>query len=63
MRDIQQGGLRQKFDAIIFADQTANSMENGFAPDSMPKEYVGGLGSNGRGGAEGIRHAAAAWCS
>jgi hypothetical protein len=45
--DIQQGGLRQRFDAIIFADQTASSIENGFAPDSMPKEYVGGLGSTG----------------
>jgi hypothetical protein len=45
--DIQSGGLRQKFDAIILADQTAGSMENGFAKDSMPPEYVGGLGSAG----------------
>jgi hypothetical protein len=45
--DIQQGGLRQKFDAIIFADQAANSIENGFNARAMPAEYVGGLGSSG----------------
>jgi Zinc carboxypeptidase len=45
--DIAKGGLRQKFDAVIFADQSANSMENGFAPKAMPEEYVGGLGAAG----------------
>jgi hypothetical protein len=45
--DMIQGGLRQRFDAIIFADQTASSIENGFATGSMPEEYVGGLGTAG----------------
>ena len=45
--DIQAGGLRQKFDAIIFADQQASSMENGYGPNAMPKEYTGGLGAAG----------------
>ena len=46
-RDIQSGGLRQKFDAIVFADQGAAAMENGFAGDAMPEEYTGGLGKAG----------------
>jgi len=45
--DIQRGGLRQRFDAIIFADQTASNMQNGFNRDAMPEEYVGGLGTAG----------------
>ena len=45
--DIQRGGLRQRFDAIIFADQTANSMENGFNRNAMPEEYTGGLETQG----------------
>ncbi len=45
--DIQGGGLRQRFDAIVFADQTANGIENGFAAGAMPPEYTGGLGPKG----------------
>ncbi len=45
--EIQQGRLRQKFDAIIFADQQANGIENGFGARAMPAEYVGGLGAAG----------------
>ena len=45
--DIQHGGLRQKFDAIVFAEQAANSIENGFGRNAMPAEYTGGLGANG----------------
>jgi hypothetical protein len=45
--DIQRGGLRQRFDVIVFADQTAGSMENGYAPDAMPEEYTGGLEAQG----------------
>ena len=45
--DIQKGGLRQSFDAIIFADQPAYGMENGFGRDAMPEQYTGGLGSAG----------------
>ncbi len=45
--DIQAGNLRQKFDAIIFADQPAGSIESGNSARQMPAEYVGGLGAQG----------------
>ncbi len=45
--DIQRGGLRQRFDAIILADQNANSIENGFGRNAMPEEYTGGLETAG----------------
>ena len=48
-KDIQVGGLRQRFDALVFPDQSANSIASGFAADSMPPEYTGGLGSKGAG--------------
>jgi hypothetical protein len=41
--DIEAGGLRQRFDAIIFPDQTPASITQGFKPGSMPDAYVGGL--------------------
>jgi hypothetical protein len=46
-KDIQAGGLRQRFDALVFPDQSASSIASGFAADSMPPEYTGGLGSKG----------------
>jgi len=45
--DIQAGGLRGKFDAIVIPDQPANSIESGHRTGSMPQEYVGGLGPKG----------------
>jgi hypothetical protein len=45
--EIQAGGLRKKFDVLVFADQTAGSMENGYRRDAMPEEYTGGLGAAG----------------
>jgi hypothetical protein len=45
--DIQTGGLRAKFDAIVIPDQPAVSIENGHRSGSMPPEYVGGLGTKG----------------
>jgi hypothetical protein len=45
--DIQAGGLRQKFDAIVIPDQPAASIENGYRSGAMPPEYTGGLGVNG----------------
>jgi hypothetical protein len=46
-QEIQAGGLRDRFDALIFPDQNASSIESGFAPKSMPPEYTGGLGEKG----------------
>ena len=45
--DIQAGGLRAKFDAIVIPDQPSNSIQNGFRAGAMPPEYTGGLGPQG----------------
>lgn len=45
--DLQAGGLKARFDVIVFADQAANSIENGYAVGTMPPEYTGGLGPKG----------------
>ena len=45
--DIQAGGLRNRFDAIVIPDQPANSIENGHRAGTMPQEYTGGLGPQG----------------
>jgi hypothetical protein len=45
--DIQRGGLRQRFDAIVFAGQSPNSIENGYSRTAMPEEYTGGLEAAG----------------
>ena len=55
--DIQAGGLRKKFDAIVIPDQPANSIENGHRAGTMPTEYTGGLGPQG---AEALKEFAAA---
>ncbi len=41
--EIEAGGLRRRFDAIVFPDQTLASIVEGFKPGSMPEQYVGGL--------------------
>ena len=45
--DLQAGNLRSKFDVIVFPDQTANAIENGYAANAMPAEYTGGVGAAG----------------
>lgn len=42
-KDIQAGGLRGKFDVIVFPDQPAASIENG--QRNLPEEYRGGIGA------------------
>ncbi|MCZ2146370.1 MAG: hypothetical protein LC126_01175, partial [Bryobacterales bacterium] len=46
-RTLRAGGLRKRFDVIVFPDQRARGMESGYAPGSMPGEYTGGLGEEG----------------
>src|SRR5438445_9734946 len=46
-KDMQAGGLRQQFDALVFPDQTATSIHSGFRAGAMPPEYTGGCGSKG----------------
>jgi hypothetical protein len=41
--EIEAGHLRDRLDVIVFPDQTANSITEGFARGTMPDEYVGGL--------------------
>ena len=45
--DVQAGGLRNKYDAIVIPDQPAGSIENGHRAGSMPPEFTGGLGTKG----------------
>ena len=40
---IEAGNLRQRFDVIVFPDQPASQIANGFAIGTMPQEYTGGL--------------------
>jgi len=45
--DIEAGGLRRRFDVIIFPDQAPRSIAQGYAPGSMPAEFMGGIGERG----------------
>ena len=44
---IQAGDLARKFDVIVFSDQRATAITNGFARCTMQEEYVGGVGEKG----------------
>jgi hypothetical protein len=46
-KEILEGNLRKRFDAILFPDQRASSIHSGYAANSMPAEYTGGLGEKG----------------
>jgi hypothetical protein len=45
--DIRKGDLRQRFDAIILADQDPRQMVNGFDAPQIRPEYRGGIGEAG----------------
>jgi hypothetical protein len=45
--EILAGGLREKYDVLIFPDQSPTSITEGYRKGSMPEEYTGGLGSTG----------------
>ncbi|MCC6861292.1 MAG: hypothetical protein IT158_22180, partial [Bryobacterales bacterium] len=42
-----RGGIKGRYDVLIFADQSASGIENGYRQGSMPEEYTGGLGEPG----------------
>ena len=44
--EIHQGGLPVRFDVIVFPDQSASSIANGYGDGAMPPEYTGGLGAH-----------------
>jgi hypothetical protein len=45
--DIRAGALRQKFDAIIVADQSPRDILDGFDASAIRPEYRGGIGETG----------------
>lgn len=45
--DLQAGDLQKRFDAIIFPDQPANSIANGYRAGTMPEQYSGGVDEKG----------------
>src|ERR1051326_830297 len=45
--EIQAGGLKQRFDAIVIPDQARQAIVEGHRAGSMPPEYCGGLGEKG----------------
>ncbi len=45
--DARAGGLRARFDAIILPDGSPRGMIEGHAAETMPPQYVGGLGEAG----------------
>jgi hypothetical protein len=45
-QDVRVGGLRDKFDVIIFPDQSTAALVNGLGRN-YPAEYAGGLGAEG----------------
>ena len=55
--EIQAGGLRRKFDVLVFADQTAAGIENGYHRDAMPGEFTGGLDAAGAAALRDFAHA------
>ncbi len=44
---IRTGNLRRRFDAIIFPDQSAAAIHEGYRKGAMPDDYTGGLGTEG----------------
>ena len=45
--DLRKEDLRKTYDVILFPDQSANSIAEGYRKGSMPDAYVGGLGTQG----------------
>lgn len=47
-RDVRSGGLRSRLDVLVLPDQSAARIVEGHPVGSMPPEYTGGLGPEGR---------------
>ncbi len=45
--DLHAGGLSERWDVIVFQDQSPGSIMNGFSPNVMPEPYAGGVGAEG----------------
>jgi Zinc carboxypeptidase len=45
--DLTGADLRRRFDVLVFPDQAASTIADGYRVGSMPDEYTGGLGERG----------------
>ncbi|MEJ7713236.1 MAG: M14 metallopeptidase family protein [Pyrinomonadaceae bacterium] len=45
--EVRAGNLRSKYDAILIPDQSPTAIFKGYDKDTMPPEFVGGLGEEG----------------
>ncbi len=45
--DILAGGLHNRYDVLIFPDQSIREIVTGYSPGKMPEEFCGGLGEAG----------------
>lgn len=45
--DLHESNLIDRFDVLLFSDQKPQTMQNGYAPGTMPEEYTGGIGEKG----------------
>ena len=46
-REIEAGNLRGRFDAIVFPDESAATIAEGYRAGTMPEEFTGGIGPAG----------------
>ncbi len=46
-REIDAGGLRARFDSIVFPDESAATIAEGYRAGAMPEEFTGGIGAPG----------------
>src|SRR5262249_44534871 len=46
--DVRAGDLRSRYDVIIIPSQSSERLRSGLSSELAPREYVGGLGDQGR---------------
>jgi hypothetical protein len=46
--EVLAGGLRAKYDVILFPDQSAMTITEGYRKGAMPEEFTGGMGAVGQ---------------
>ena len=45
--DVKAGGLNQRYDVLIIADENARSLLDGFGQNAVPPAFTGGIGTEG----------------
>ena len=45
--DVQEGGLRDRYDVILIASDAPRTIREGFTPGTVPPRYAGGVGDAG----------------